>query len=128
MNDEMQKQAAEVLRKAIEAAQKGGEWAAGQVPDVIHQLMAWTILKGALGLVGIVVVVVLWCLFAPRHARWVANDRDFGDRALTYLPVAFAAIASGAACVFMVDSVLDGGKAVVAPKLFLLEYAASLVR
>jgi hypothetical protein len=43
MNEELQKQIAQILQQALQAAQHGGQWLGGQIPDVLHQLILWTI-------------------------------------------------------------------------------------
>jgi hypothetical protein len=128
MNDDLQKQVAETLRKAVAAAQQGGEWLAGQVPDVLHQLLIWTVVTGVLSALAFVALGVAWSLFVPRHFRWVQAGDTYSDRGLSYVPVGTAGFGSLFAFYCLGDSILNGLKAGIAPKLFLLEYAASLLK
>ena len=124
MDNELQKQIAEVLQKALAAAQKGGEWIAGQVPDVLQQLLLWTIAQGVLALLAMIVTVIAWRMFLPRWWRWLA---DGGDE-ISVPAVALAAIGTIPWFIWLGCLVMDGIKAAIAPKLFLLEYVAHLLK
>lgn len=128
MNDDLQKQIAEILKQAVSAAQKGGEWIAGQIPDVLHQLIVWTAVQGAVALALEVALTICWVMFIPRHFRWVSAGSYRDDREFTYVPVGFAALGSAIFYACLTGYVFDGLKALVAPKLFLLEYAAHVLK
>lgn len=128
MNDELQKQIAEILKKALEAAQKGGEWIGGQIPDALHQLIVWTIVKGGFGLLGILAYVLALIYIVPRQWKWVQDDEKYGDRGLTYIHFAFASLLMLVPVGICISLAADAAQAIFAPKLFLLEYAAHLVK
>lgn len=125
MNDELQKQIAAILKQALEAAQHGGQWLAGQIPDVLHQLLLWNIAIGAICLIGLLLVVVGDILIWRKAFAYEASEHGDGN----------GVFAAGVATVVLLipllifaSNTLDGLKALVAPKLFLLEYAAHLVK
>ena len=120
MNEELQKQIAAILKKALDAAQHGGQWLAGQMPDVLHQLLAWTVITGAMAALGAVAVFAAW-LWACKRAR---KEDEF----LWAMAVIFGVLIAGLPFSLCADAALDGLKALVAPKLFLLEYAAHLAK
>lgn len=127
MDNELQKQIAEVLRKALEAAQKGGEWIAGQIPDVLRQVIYWEIAVGVVWLLLFIItarVSFLWL------TKWSDQELDCSDE---WMPSKlFAAGIGGIATlvtgIFALIYGFSALKAIIAPKLFLLEYAAHLLK
>lgn len=127
MNEELQKQIAAILKQALEAAQHGGQWLAGQIPDVLRQLLVWNITVGALCALGLLVLLIL-DVVAWRKAAAYEGAADIYRSGNGYFT---AAMMTGIACLpgtFLLMGASDGLKAFVAPKLFLLEYAANLVK
>lgn len=124
MSTDMQKTDAvlsTILEKALDGAQATGDFIAGQIPDVVKELLAYYtatdifwILISILGFFG------TWALY-----RWAIRmyeiDSDYGPM---YILPACSGILS--IIIFMVN-ILDLLKIMVAPKLYLLEYAANLV-
>jgi len=128
MDNELQKQIADVLQKALAAAQKGGEWIAGQVPDVLQQLLLWTIAQGVLALLAIIAIAIAWRMFLPRWWAWCKDGEKYEDRHMTVILVIFTALPCAALVSWLISLVVDGFKAAIAPKLFLLEYVAHLLK
>jgi hypothetical protein len=129
MNEELQKQIAEILKQAITAAHQGGQWLAGQIPDVLRQLLLWTMAQGVLTLIAAIILIVAWVKFIPRHYKWVMDARGGQDRigASVFLVIP-TALVSFLIFTRLLRCILDGIQAAIAPKLFLLEYADHLVK
>ncbi len=122
MNEALQNTVNDILQGAIAQATKGAEFLQEQIPDVVQQLLAWKLaeasIKTVLGVLGIVAVV--WA--GKRLWRWVRNE-DCGMEPM----VAFLVLPLFP-CIALASNFLDAVKIVVAPKVWLLEYAAGLVR
>ena len=127
MDNELQKQIAEVLRKALEAAQKGGEWIAGQIPDVLRQVIYWEIAVGVVSLLLFIIALRVSFLWLT---KWSNQEKDrFGDWAGSKLASALggAVMVLGTGIPELCNGI-SALKAIIAPKLFLLEYAAHLLK
>lgn len=127
MNDELQKQIATILLRALAAAQHGGQWIAGQIPDVLRQLLIWTEMKGFATLVLWIIGLIVG-FFAT--FKWSNQQPEsWGDWRMSKIACCFAtaawAIVFGIA---MICTMYDALEAIFVPKLFLLEYAASLLK
>lgn len=123
MNEELQKQIAEILKQAIAAAQHGNQWIAGQIPDVLQELIVWTIAHGVMMLLlfALMVVGYVYLIKALRKAEEYSDMSDF---------LCMASIFGG---IFLfvffwltLSCASDAAQAIFAPKLFLLEYAKHL--
>lgn len=130
MNEELQKQIANTLQAAVAAAQKGGEWLAGQIPDVLKQLLIWTV---SVGVINIVVMTVIWSIWYKlvlktfKYARSDGGDEDYFMPAFIFEGIFLIGYAIFTACVH-IDYIGSGLKALIAPKLFLLEYISHMVK
>lgn len=126
MNDELQKQIAEILKQALEAAQKGGDWMAGQIPDVLHQLIIWTIVQGVVSVLAFLAFFTLG-YFATN--KWASQKLDYADMWSGPKIGSCVAWIIGSLVFFLVATCTgyNALEAIFAPKLFLLEYAAHLV-
>ena len=110
------------LLQLIDAVKQGGAWVAGQIPDVLHQLIVWTMVKGV---VFMLFLLIIWPVYlrSMKKVRQVVDDESF------MLTVVLTVTLLIMLTVFIVlNPVSDALKALFAPKLFLLEYAADLVK
>lgn len=126
MNEELQKQIADILKQAMAVAQHGGQWLSGQVPDVLNQLIAWTITVAAVSAVCLIVMVIITFKVEKKVRAFMLDDTDWAPAYAIFIVVMIILYIT--AGWYMLDTVLDGIKAFVAPKLFLLEYAAHLIK
>lgn len=134
----------QVLTTALDAAKKTGAWLSDQVPDVLHQLIAWNIAKDVFLLGAALVMVGLYVYslkrFVPAYeAGRVQYEARRGDSWLydiTDMPLgtiwAVWIVGGGTGTVISLVSLVinstDLIELIVAPKVWLLEYAASLVK
>lgn len=134
----------QVLTTALDAAKKTGAWLSDQVPDVLHQLIVWHIAQDIflLSIAAVMVTVYVSSLSwfdseyeagRKKHAergknpQWYSiEDMPLGAVWLMWL------LAGGAATVIGLISLVINGldliELLVAPKVWLLEYAAHLVK
>ena len=128
MNEDLQEVLADLIGSAIEAK----DFLLAEVPEVIHQLLLWHGVKSGLSFLAAMTTLVLYaravkCFFGSaankKSILYKANDGwDMGDAAglsailglVSIIPiVAFWSI--------------DWLQILVAPKVYLIEYAAKLV-
>lgn len=150
MNDQLQAALAAILGKTVQGIEAGVSFLSGQLPDVIEQLLIWKFAEAclwiALGLVALTPAIVLIVGLTRKQvklqeeedvpARWSRTqyvptffrDRD-GDVAEI---VIFIGIISAFLVLFgAVTVVFNTAVAVqiwLAPKVYLIEYAASLAK
>jgi hypothetical protein len=122
MNDTLQNTVNEVLQGAISQATKGAEFLKEQIPDILQQLLAWKLaeasIKTAVGLVGIALTV-----WAGKHLwRWVRKEDSGYEPMMVFLGLPLVP------SFILASNFFDAVKILVAPKVWLLEYAAELVR
>lgn len=148
--EEQAKQAlADLLERAVAGVDQAVEFSQAQIPDVVEQLLVWKAAVSALSTMGAIIVFACTALFSawvvrdlrkvqepqggnrenyrgePKVKPTVFKDSD-GDIEpfviMTALLVIFGVIVS----IGIVD--LDWLQILIAPKLYLLEYAAALVK
>jgi hypothetical protein len=119
MNDELQKALAAILNKTTSAAEAGIGFLQGQIPEVIHQLLVWKAVESGL--------IFTLCLIGACVLTWVgcrlAKDDDFGFNPLAMFPF-FGVVL----CVLGVITNFDWLQILLAPKVYLIEYAAHLAK
>lgn len=127
--DTIQKATA-VTGEAIDGAKKmtgqAIDFASSQIPDVIHQLLLWKTAEAVV--YAVVSAVILWKILSVRKAvHEVANE----DNAPEWLAVYYlfgVVIVGGISALVFIANVLEVLKIWIAPKLYLIEYVANLVK
>lgn len=112
---------ASILQKTVNAVEAGVSFLSDQLPDVIQQLLIWHAVKS-----GVWFVITLICTIVL--GRWLYKTLKSPDCWDDYgpLPILF-----GGAVVFLFVITfknLDWLQILVAPKLYLIEYAAELYK
>lgn len=124
MNEQLQETVNTILTRALSIADETGEFLVEQVPDVVNQLLIWEATASAIGMVSWIIIVFLYIWGCVR--LWNSNtDVQSGD--VLGALVLFGMIMSILLLAFIGVS-FDWLKILVAPKLYLLEYAAALVK
>lgn len=136
MNEQLQKALGELLNKANNGIDTAGDFLAAELPDVIQQLLMWYGVKSLLMcLIGVVAAFALPKLISVMLKRpegksnlfW--DDRgDFSDEMAPVMIVIFGGIfAFVIECVFIFDFInIEWLQIWIAPKIWLIEYAAKL--
>lgn len=138
----------QLLQRAVDGVDAAVEFSQSQIPDVVEQLLMWKLMEGILwGFVGFVIVVIgfkMWTGSARLAAKAYKAREDGEDwvwltpsvkvcTSMTYdycvspAPKFVAAFVSLVGLAFM-SSFMGALKIAIAPKLYLLEYAAGLVK
>ncbi|HGN1932012.1 hypothetical protein [Providencia rettgeri] len=139
MNEQVSKALTDLLEKASNGIDSTVAFSHANLPEVIHQLLAWKMTMGIiLSVVGVVLIALailmpIWAKRAKSNgAIWTYYRGDTGfdissvmyDFSRTIFPVLIlffgAVIAIGGFSMWL--------KILLAPKLYLIEYAASLIK
>ena len=143
MNDQLQQSLSQILDQAVSGVQAGVSLLSAELPDVIHQLLMWKMVESLIWCIGgiiITVVAIRW--FAKNSGRGKELDTehpvrltkykatlthdDLGDIA-HWIPVSIIPLV----LVGVIASItinITWLKIWIAPKVYLIEYAASLVK
>lgn len=126
MNEQTTQLINDILQKGIKAAEVTGNFAIEQTPEVIQQLLAW---KFTLSLMSFLLGVAIF-IAAPiiTHKVWHKSRRYYKEQNSyeDLTPLSLLILVVGMVGIIFID--LTWLKIWIAPKLFLLEYAASLVK
>jgi len=129
VNKQMEAVVTEVLTKALKAAETTGEFLTEQTPEVVQQLLLWNGVSSAIKF-GVCVILLLliafkWIPKSVKACQKVDEEGEVYDYEEYSLFLVFW-VAPIAILVGVADLVWL--KILIAPKLYLLEYASSLVR
>ena len=121
MNEQAQKILVDLLQKASNGIDSAVSFSQAQIPDITHQLLLWQ----AASSVGIQVICVLAIAVCVYLMIFTWNKSDDVDITLLSL-VVLSGITLVAIFVFF--NYFDWLKIWLAPKVYLIEYAASLAK
>lgn len=128
MNEQAQEVLAQMLQRVLDGVDSAVDFSQAQIPDVVEQLLMWHMVENFVWFsVGILVLFFssLGMFKMVKKRKQIFNSEGaefvfgFGG------PVIFFGIVSGFALIL---SNLDWLKILIAPKLYLLEYAAELIK
>lgn len=150
MNEQSQKVLSDLLSRAVQGVDKAVEFSQAQIPDVIHQLLVWNFVSSLITtiLTLLTIPLVSWFLIKQSKKKEIGvfgngegyswnygkpkykttffwkRDGDFNE----FVIVLVAVVATYSVIVFNTIANMTWLKIWLAPKLYLLEYAASLVK
>lgn len=118
--------AKETLIDAIETAKSAGTWLAKEIPDVLQQLITFHIAEN-IAMILMLSAIIFGCY--KLISKFGADKDGFGDlRSHSVFLWVFGSIAVGFCCIGVMFNVIELLKLTLAPKVWLLEYGASLIR
>ena len=130
MNDQLQKVLAGIITRVTSGADAAIQFGKEQIPEVLKQLLIWNFTFSFLiwfSATAIIVGYIIWMI--TKFKWWFKNQTSTPieqDAAVCVLTVIWGIITFIMIFVFWCN--LDWLKIWVAPKLYLLEYAASLIK
>jgi len=131
MNDDLQKALAEILNKTTQGVEAGVGFLQRELPDVVQQLLIWHGIRSAFYF--LIAVVVSGALAKIAFTLWDAGKayttKNLWDEGKGWR--FFGAAVSGVFALltgFIAINTLAWLQILLAPKLYLIEYAASLVK
>lgn len=128
MNDDLQKALTIILQKTTAAATAGVDFLSEQLPDVVRQLLIWHAAQSAIRCAIYLALAALLCYAAKRlwrHAYTLQEDSD--ERAWTCIG-AFVAAIIALIWLFVAANNLEWLQIWLAPKLYLVEYTAAILK
>jgi hypothetical protein len=126
MNEELQKKLVEIINGAQKVGKEAFIFTKEQVPDVIQQLLMW---KFAQSLTVIIFSLIVF-EFGRRVFFWASRaitKEKYGGEEYHFLGGFFAVVVMGASIVVIFSSTQNALQIWIAPKVYLLEYAAQLI-
>ena len=122
MNEELTNALAGIISFVVEAK----DFVLDQAPDVIHQLLLFTCVSN---IIILIFCCMTWWMSYMLSFEWSIQELDGGDwDATKTLSVVGGTITSLIGLGFFIETSLDLLKLLIAPKVWLLEYASILVR
>lgn len=128
MNEQANKILVDLLQKASNGIDSAVSFSQAQIPDVVHQLLLWNAVSSALFQAFILAFLLFYAWSSVKAIKKVANGPldDVGDT-ICILWTIFGGVASLILFIGFWFN-FDWLKIWLAPKLYLIEYAASLVK
>lgn len=130
MNDQLQKVLADIITRVTSGADAAIQFGKEQIPEVLKQLLIWNFTFSFLiwfSATAVIVGYIIWML--TKFRWWFKNQKSTTteqDAAVITITVIWGFVSFIMIFVFWCN--LDWLKIWVAPKLYLLEYAASLIK
>jgi len=149
MNEELQKALAEIIIGALETAEQTKAFVLAEMPDVVQQLLAWKMAQSliiSVLWVGVFAgaITFVWWKFAPRPkqklidrlatlpengcSRDRATEQFNEDNTERWIACLTVTVFCTPIAVAVFCTNLDWLQIWLAPKVYLIEYAASLVK
>lgn len=140
INDNLQNSAAQVLLAAIQTAKQTGDWMKGQLPDVVHQLLTWSLVSDCITILFTLFVVGIFALSLKRFFSSYRKGKEayhnpigFDITDMPYgspwaLWLFFGSIFTAGFIITSAFAIYDALEIWFAPKVWLLEYAAHLLK
>ena len=147
MNEQWEKVLSELITKVTQGTDAAIEFSKQQIPDILQQLLMWRFIENLLSfLIPLVLLIIFatithrfWKIVPKQQSRdndgyhpWIPDEYRARDATLHfkwwfqgYISPCFTAIML---IIFTFNTNLVWLKIWIAPKLYLLEYAASLIK
>lgn len=130
MNEELQKTLADIISRVTTGADAAIQFGKEQIPEVIKQLLIWNFTLSFLiwfSATAIIIAYTIWLL--TRFKWWFKNQNNTSsEQDSFYIAMLYVGGIISFIMIFVFWFNLDWLKIWVAPKLYLLEYAADLVK
>ena len=141
MNEQMQNALVDIIQKASSGIDASVSFLSSEIPDVISQLLLWSITASSVGMalsaivIAISVSMIVWMMKLYGRGRdtgkpnWVHDGDRYNalrERVIPVSCVLFICLVVGP-IVFVVN-LMEVLKIWLAPKIWLIEYAASLAK
>ncbi len=125
MNEQLQQALAVILDKSVDAISAGVSFLQAEIPDVIRQLLMWKLVSNSIIGAALCIAVGLWLWLGTRLARKLHKPSE-GAVWVGYVPFTLCAFVFVLPAAF--SRLLTALQIWIAPKIFLIEYAAKLVK
>lgn len=125
MNEQLQQALASIITKAVSSVENGVEFLSGQVPDVIEQLLTWKLTEAVLLCIVFLLFssIVTWKCYRKIKAN---GDYCFDDGLIALF--LFTLLVDILSVAMVGIYLLEAIQILIAPKVYLIEYASQLVK
>jgi len=121
MNETLQKSVSAIIDKGLSSLDTAVSFLSAEIPDLIRQLLLWHMTRA--GVVALITGVFMYAYY------WFIRKPTKDDSIDLYVPVAVVGgIAFIIAFICFVAAIMDVLQIAIAPKLYLIEYAAGLYK
>lgn len=132
MNEQLQQALTAILNKTMQGVDAGVSFLSAEIPDVIHQLLLWQMAKASVLFILCSLAMVGWLSFLPLVKRLYKAEKDrsvYNNKEVPWM----VWISTGfIVCLFFgtgaLKNLMDMLQIWIAPKIYLIEYAASLAK
>ncbi|MGL5223581.1 MAG: hypothetical protein ACRC8I_11770 [Plesiomonas shigelloides] len=128
MNEQLQTALLEIITKVTKGVDASVDFLSAEIPDVVHQLLMWYAVKGAvLCMIGIAVVVV-WVIAEMKVVKHLKAEQAARD--VWFLGYGLLGSLARLVPFFSARTTinLDWLQIWIAPKIWLIEYVSSLAK
>ncbi len=115
--NELEKQLAEIIKKALAVAEKSGEIVIDQAPQLLQEFYHWHIVSNIFTIVLTIIIATITYRYGIKYFKYFDED-DYLD---TPIPT-FLHIGTIISLFFLLNSLYNLIFILVAPKLYLIEY------
>lgn len=127
MSPETDKALANILQKGLELAEKTGHFIVDQTTDVVQQFIYWRLCMHSIYVLVSGIVLYILYRWIKQVWKWGNEETDYDGGALMFALIILIISIAGAG-IFFISNLLDVIKLIVAPKVYLIEYAVELVK
>ena len=131
MNEQLQTALADLIAVATRGANESVDFLRAELPDVVQQLLMWKAVSSALGLGFVVALaIVAFVLFRRgfRMLETIPAEYDDSPRFWTRTWLIVGSVICGLILAVRLLNSFAWLKILIAPKLYLIEYAARLAK
>jgi len=128
----------ELIQKSVSSVEQGISWLSGELPDVIHQFLMWKLAASILFIVLWCIGAFIWSRYYAEYKRIEVQNSSNRNTYTRYAPIIDTGtyetilILSGLVMSVLFFVVVTCGftilQILIAPKIYLIEYAASLMK
>ncbi len=123
VSEQLQTTLIDLIHATVDGAKAAKDFVAGQIPDVIHQLLMWKMTESLIIFVTLIGLTIVNFVVAKKFWNWMMKEDDLGGSPLLMI--------SAFIQVFLFLGIMchmDWLQIIIAPKLYLIEYLAHLAR
>lgn len=141
MNEQMQNALVEIIQKASSGIDASVSFLSSEIPDVISQLLLWNITASSVGMfvsaivIGSSLSMIVWMMKLYGAGRdtgkpnWVHDGEKYNPLRERVIPVSIVLfLALLVSPIVFIANLMEVLKIWLAPKIWLIEYAASLAK
>ncbi len=134
MNEQLQQALTAILNKTMQGVDAGVSFLSSELPDVLHQLLLFKLVYSSVQMVIFIglVAAFAWSAMAYSKTENKTFKEKIGSSEMPTFPVVLYFMIGSLVCVVFVIAIFFDLETIIkiwlAPKIYLIEYAASLAK